>query len=667
MRRLFVAVVSLLISSAHAQFLVPNENLVVDGIPPISIETVEKISAFGSFSSASMAAWHPAQNAMLIRALGKSTTQLFMQIKPGASPEPLTDFPDAVAGATFRPKTGDYIIFQKARDNDEAFQLFRMDLAAKVVVPISDANERAGAPVWNRAGDRIVYTSTTIDRSRPGDRDGDDKDIDNRLAVMTLWLADPMAPKAARKLATFKGGGHTALGFSPDDKSLLMQESISSSESYLWLFDIATDSKRRLTPQPDRDPVYYADARYSTDGRHVYAVSDRDSEFRRLVRIDIETGKEVPLAPQFKHDITEFAISEKANRIALLTNEEGSSVLRFLALDTFKELPRPALLSGVISGLRWNIADDADGKSGMVIAFNLVAARSPGAVFAFNVDTVRLTRWTNSNTRGASPQTFVEPALVRWKSFDGLSLSGFLYRPDANKFPGKRPVIIDIHGGPASQARPGFLGRANYLINELGIAIIYPNVRGSAGFGKSFLAMDNGRKREDAVKDIGALLDWIKEQPDLDAKRVLVQGSSYGGYMSLAVSTHFADRIVGAIDIVGISNWVTFLTNTESHRRDRQRLEYGDERDPEMRKFLESISPLNNAQKISKPLFVVQGKNDPRVPYTEAEQIVAQLKKQKTPVWFLMANDEGHGFAKKANADFLFFAQVKFIEQTLLK
>ena len=667
MSRLFVAFVSLLISFAHAQFLVPNENLVVDGIPPISIEIVEKVSAFGSFSSASMAAWHPAQNAMLIRALGKSTTQLFMQIKPGASPEPLTDFPDAVAGATFRPKTGEYIIFKKARGNDEVFQLFRMDLASKEVVPISDANERAGMPVWNSAGDRIVYTSTTIDRSRPRDHGGDDKDIDDRLAVMTLWLADPIAPKAARKLATFKGGGHTALGFSPDDKSLLMQESISSIESYLWLFDIATGSKRRLTPQPDRDPAYYADARYSTDGRHVYAVSDRDSEFRRLVRIDIETGKEVPLAPQFKHDITEFAISEKANRIALLTNEEGSSVLRFLALDTFKELPRPALLYGVISGLRWNVADDADGKSGMVIAFNLVAARSPGAVFTFNVDTVRLIRWTNSNTRGASPQTFVEPALVRWKSFDGLSLSGFLYRPDAEKFPGKRPVIIDIHGGPASQARPGFLGRVNYLINELGITIIYPNVRGSAGFGKTFLAMDNGRKREDAVKDIGALLDWIKEQPDLDAKRVLVQGSSYGGYMSLAVSTHFADRIVGAIDIVGISNWVTFLTNTESYRRDQQRLEYGDERDPEMRKFLESISPLNNAQKISKPLFVVQGKNDPRVPYTEAEQIVAQLKKQKTPVWFLMANDEGHGFAKKSNSDFLFFAQVKFMEQMLLK
>jgi dipeptidyl aminopeptidase/acylaminoacyl peptidase len=228
-------------------------------------------------------------------------------------------------------------------------------------------------------------------------------------------------------------------------------------------------------------------------------------------------------------------------------------------------------------------------------------------------------------------------------------------------------VIVNIHGGPESQARPGFINRNNYLVNELGIAMILPNVRGSSGFGKTFLAMDNGRKREDSVKDIGALFDWIAEQPDLDAGRVLAYGGSYGGYMSLAVSTHYADRIAGAIDVVGISNFVTFLTNTESYRRDLRRAEYGDERDPDMRAFFEKISPLNNAGKIKKPLFVVQGRNDPRVPYTEALQIVAQLKKQNTPVWFLMANDEGHGFAKKTNADYAFYAQIKFIEQTLLK
>jgi dipeptidyl aminopeptidase/acylaminoacyl peptidase len=228
-------------------------------------------------------------------------------------------------------------------------------------------------------------------------------------------------------------------------------------------------------------------------------------------------------------------------------------------------------------------------------------------------------------------------------------------------------VIVNVHGGPASQARADFIGRNNYLVSELGIAIVYPNVRGSSGFGKSFLKLDNGTRREDSVKDIGALLDWIGEQPDLDASRVTITGGSYGGYMALASAVHYPDRIAGAVTSVGISNFVTFLERTESYRRDLRRAEYGDERDPAMRQFLESISPLNSAERITKPLFVVQGLNDPRVPHTEAEQIVAALRKRGTPVWFLVAKDEGHGFAKKPNADYLFYATVEFARQTLLK
>ena len=268
--------------------------------------------------------------------------------------------------------------------------------------------------------------------------------------------------------------------------------------------------------------------------------------------------------------------------------------------------------------------------------------------------------------RASTYREFAEPKLIRWKSFDGLSISGLIYSPP-EKFKGKRPVIISIHGGPESQSRAGFIGRSNYFVNELGIAIIYPNVRGSSGFGKTFLKLDNGKKREDSVKDIGALLDWIRQQPDLDASKVVVTGGSYGGYMALAVASLYSDRIAGAISSVGISNFVSFLQNTESYRRDLRRAEYGDEREADMRKFLEEISPLTRVDKIKKPLFVIQGRNDPRVPYTEAEQIVNSLKKRKAAVWFLMANDEGHGFAKKNNADFSFHAQVKFMEQTLLR
>jgi dipeptidyl aminopeptidase/acylaminoacyl peptidase len=304
-----------------------------------------------------------------------------------------------------------------------------------------------------------------------------------------------------------------------------------------------------------------------------------------------------------------------------------------------------------------------------LLAFNVAGARSPSDIYTWSTAGGKntVTRWTTSETGGIPANQFVEPELVKWKSFDGKEITGFLYKPDPAKFPGKRPTVINIHGGPEAQYRPGYLGRNNYFINELGCAILFPNVRGSEGYGKTFLKLDNGFKREDSYKDISALLDWIPSRPELDASKVMVTGGSYGGFMTLQVAWNYADRIRCALDVVGISNLATFLKNTESYRRDLRRVEYGDERDPKMGEFLERIAALNNAQKITKPLFVVQGANDPRVPKTEAEQIVATLKKQNTPVWFLMAKDEGHGFAKKKNADFQFFSTVQFMREFLLK
>jgi dipeptidyl aminopeptidase/acylaminoacyl peptidase len=403
--------------------------------------------------------------------------------------------------------------------------------------------------------------------------------------------------------------------------------------------------------------VHYGSPKFSPDGRSLYVISDRDSEYRHVALIDLAPGRERALATNLKFDVDEIAISAAAKRLAFVTNEGGAHVLRFLDLATRKETPRPALVSGVISGLRWR-------KDGSEIAFTHASARSPGDVFSYDVGAHRVTRWTNGNSPSLNAAEFPEPRVIKWRSFDGREITGLYYHPPG-RFEGVRPVVINIHGGPESQARAGFIGRNNYLVNELGIAVIYPNVRGSSGFGKTFLKLDNGRLREDSVKDIGALLDWIRGQPGLDADRVLVMGGSYGGYMTLACAVHFADRIAGAVSTVGISNFVTFLERTETYRRDLRRVEYGDERDPAMREFLESISPLTHVSRISKPLFVVQGKNDPRVPWTEAEQIVATLKKNGTPAWYLLGLDEGHGFRKKANADFQFYATVEFIRRTL--
>ena len=405
-------------------------------------------------------------------------------------------------------------------------------------------------------------------------------------------------------------------------------------------------------------PVAYDGAQFSRDGKGLYVSTDRDAEFLRLAYLDLATGAHRYLTTDLAWDVESFDVAPDGRSIAFVTNEDGAGVLRRIDTDTGAALPVPKLPAGVIGGLEWH-------ESGREVGFTLASARSPSDVYSVDFAAQRVERWTESETGGLDAAAFAEPEIVRWPSFDGRSISGLLYKPAA-RFTGPRPVVINIHGGPESQSRPNYLGRTNYLIDQLGVAVIYPNVRGSTGFGKTFARLDNGRLREDSVRDIGALLDWIRTRPDLDASRVMVTGGSYGGYMTLAAATKFDDRIRCSLSVVGISNFVTFLENTEDYRRDLRRVEYGDERDPTMREFLLGISPLNHAAKISKPLFIVQGRNDPRVPWTESEQMVATVRAKGGPVWYLLAEDEGHGFAKKRNQDFQFYATVAFIQAHLL-
>ena len=346
-------------------------------------------------------------------------------------------------------------------------------------------------------------------------------------------------------------------------------------------------------------------------------------------------------------------------RCAFVTNEAGISKLYLLDAATRRYRALSGLPVGVLGGLRWhhNTHD---------LGFTLGTAQSPGDAYSIDVRTGALTRWTESELGGLIAAELPDPTLIRWPGADAREITGFLYRPPA-RFTGPRPVIISIHGGPEGQSRPGFLGRDNYFLSELGAVVIQPNVRGSTGYGKTFVKLDNGMRRMDAVADIGALLDWIGRQPDLDAGHVMVTGGSYGGFMTLAVATTYNDRITCSLDVVGISNFNTFLKNTESYRRDLRRVEYGDERDSAMAAFFERTAPLHNAGRITKPLFVVAGLNDPRVPHTEAEQMIARVKQNGSPVWFLMANDEGHGFRKKGNRDYQFYATVLFVRQFLMR
>ncbi|MCL6434287.1 MAG: S9 family peptidase [Leptolyngbyaceae cyanobacterium HOT.MB2.61] len=626
--------------SIQAATLSPSENLVVEGIPPIPLSLVEQVNRYTEFRGARLSSWHPTRREMLISTRFANVAQIHQVKFPLGARKQLTFFADAPSGASYQPTTGDYFVFSKDVGGSEFDQNYRYDLATGEVTLLTDGKAKNSGGVWSTAGDRIIYTSTR--------RTGRDNDF---------YIIDPKNPASDRLLTQLEGGGWYPLDWSPDDRQLLGIEFISANESYLWLFNTETGEKSLLTPK-GKEPVSYQGAVFSEDGRGMFVVSDRESEFQHLDYFDFASQTYTNLTGEINWDVEELDLSRDGKLLAFVTNEDGIGVLHVLDTTSRREIPLPKLPLGQIFGINWR-------PNSKELGFTLVSATSTADVYSLDLATNKLERWTESETGGLNTANFSQPELVRWKSFDGRTISGFLYRPPA-RFTGKRPVIIDIHGGPESQFRPSFLGRYNFYLNELGVALLFPNVRGSSGYGKTFLKLDNGYLREDSVKDIGALLDWIATQPALDADRILVTGASYGGYMSLAVATKYSDRIRAAINIVGISNFVSFLERTEGYRRDLRRVEYGDERDPKMREFLLKISPLNNAEMIKKPLFVVHGKNDPRVPLNEAEQIVATVRKNNTPVWYLMAKDEGHGFAKKGNADFQFYATVMFVKEFLL-
>jgi dipeptidyl aminopeptidase/acylaminoacyl peptidase len=639
-----VALATLLPLAATAQepVITPAENLVVQGIPAIPASLAQEVRRYTESRSGNFVDWHPTRREMLIATRFANAAQIHRVAMPLGARTQLTFSDEPIGDAVAEPRGEGSFLFLRDVGGNEFDQIHRYDAATGRISLLTDGGRSQNdVPVYSRAGDRIAYGSTA--------RNGADRDV---------WVMDPANPASRRMVMEASGGGWYVMDWSPDDRTLLVLEYESVNRSHIWMVDAATGARTALTRR-GADSVAYGGAEFSADGRGVYLTTDWGAEFQRLSYMDLASRAITPLTADIPWDVDGFDVSPDGNTVVFSTNEEGVSRLYLLDTRTRAYRRVESVPVGVISRLRWH-------PSGREVGFSLNSARSPTDAYSLDVASGAVTRWTESELGGLVASELSEPELVRWRSFDGRAISGFLYRPPA-RFTGRRPVIINIHGGPEGQSRPTFLGRSNYYLNELGVAIIYPNVRGSTGFGKTFVKLDNGMRREESVQDIGALLDWIATQPGLDPSRVMVTGGSYGGYMTLAVATNYADRICCALDVVGISHFGTFLRNTESYRRDLRRAEYGDERVPEMAAFFERISPLNNAARITRPLFVVQGGNDPRVPRTEAEQIVARVQQNGTPVWYLMARDEGHGFAKKANQDFQFYATVMFIRQNLLR
>ena len=634
-------------ATGPAQTVSVPESIIARNVPVIPQDGSEELLPYENLRTANFVDWHPTERRMLIRTRFAESPQLHEVAMPMGARTQLTYYKDPVQAGLYRPGRPGQIIYGINEDGAENFQFFLLDPATGKARRFTDGKSRHVSPAWSTDGKLLAYASNA--------RNGRDFD---------LYVADPSTPGSERRVAELKGSWNP-LDWSPDNRRILLSEDVSANEGYLHWADVATGEIHTLTPRrpAGSETVAYQGGMWSKDGRSVYAANDLDSEFLRIVRIDVDEtgkpGKPVVVSGDIPWDVEDFDLSEDGSLLAFLSNEDGFSKVHILDLKTGKEAPAPELPAGDANGLQFRPGSHE-------IAFSISWARSPSDVYSYDADSRKLERWTASEAGGLNTASFAVPELVHYSSFDGRKIPAFVYHPPADRFPGPRPVYINIHGGPEGQSRPNFLGSNNYFIQELGVVYVVPNVRGSTGYGKSYLKMDNGELREDSVKDIGALLDWIATQPGLDAKRVMVSGGSYGGYMVLATLVHYSDRLCCAFESVGISNFITFLQNTSGYRQDLRRVEYGDERDPKMREFLETIAPIKHVQKMTKPLLVAQGANDPRVPLSESDQIVAALEGRGVPVWYLVGKDEGHGFSKKTNTDYQRAVLVRFMREFLL-
>ncbi|MBL0174763.1 MAG: S9 family peptidase [Ignavibacteria bacterium] len=635
---------SFLVAQACGQ-MKPGENLLVTGIPDIPQQLVERTNQYSNVRAASFLDWDPAGGGLYIATRFGNTAQVHAVAAAAATRQQLTFFDEPVSSAAADPRPGKHgFLFLKDVGGSEFYQVFYFNRTTGSWTMLSDGSNRHEGLGWSRSGRFFACSSNKRNK----------KDTD-------VWIMDPDTPGAAWAL-TEREGAWYAGSWSFDDRYLVVSQFVSANDIRPFIADLTT---RTLTPlrASASTAIAYGDFEWSRDGGTLYYTSDEGGEFKHLHAMNVKSGVTRDLTPSLQWDVERISVSRTGRYLAATVNEDGVSTLHLFDLPSMKPIALSGIPPGIIGGLSFDMKDER-------LALTINAAIGPGDVHVLDLKSLKLARWTFSEVGGLDTRTFIAPTLIHFPTFDTVDgkprkIPAFLTMPRAPK--GKVPVIISIHGGPEGQSRPGFSSPIQFWANELGCAVIDPNVRGSTGYGKTYLALDNGMNREHSVRDIGALLDWIASRPELDANRVAVIGGSYGGYMVLASLATYPSRIRCGVDVVGISNFVTFLEKTESYRRDLRRVEYGDEREPAMRSFLESISPLNKAGNIRSPLFVAQGENDPRVPAAEARQIVAAVEKSGVPVWTMFAKDEGHGFAKKNNRDYYMRAVILFFEKHLLQ
>jgi dipeptidyl aminopeptidase/acylaminoacyl peptidase len=627
-----------LLDASAAVPRVERGNLVFDNIPEPAAGLSEKLDAYLGARQATPLGFSPKGQLLIATRFG-DVDQLHLVEQPGGERRQLTFLREPITQAAFSPDPGHIAyVYVKDEGGNEKTQIYYQRLGEPGAKLLTDGKSLNGGPVWSNSGHEVAYFSTA--------RDGISYDID---------IAEPEGGALSRLAVTGDAAAWYPLDWSPDDRKLLVLKYLSISEAYLYVVDLATGQKREVDPSPSK--IGIAGAKFSRDGQGIYFISDRDSEFAQLRYVNLFTGEKTVISGRLPWDIQELTISRDGHYLAYVSNEAGIDKLNVLDLRRHQDLIPPKLpAAGIINSLSF----DSEGGR---LAFGFAAPNRPRDAYVFDIATNHLEAWTHSEPGAVDLAKFVMPRLAQCPTFDRTDgrerqMPVYIYEPST---PGPHPVLIVLHGGPKSQFRPGFDPWLQYVVNELGYAVVAPNVRGSSGYGKTYLALDKGELREDAVKDVGALLVWLGLQTAFDSKHVVVSGESYGGYLTLATLVNFGERLRGGVDLAGIPDFVSYLTNTAPYAQQQRRAEYGDERDPDMRAFLRRISPLTNAERITRPLLIVHGRNDPQVPLNEVEQMVYRLRNKSGEVWYLQAGDEGHSLRKKPDRDAYYRTFAQFL------
>ena len=612
-------------------------NIETHNIPPLPMSTANRLQSYANTRSATLAGWQGQD--LLIYTRFANANQLHRVAQPMGYREQLTFLREPLAEVTV-PKAGAKNTLMLSWDvgGSEFDQLFLFDLQMRTSRMVSDGKSLYAYVIWAPDEQSFVYATTS--------RNGRNWDIH--------WQS---LDGRQRVLLETDAGYWYPIDWSKDGQRLLVKKRVSVNEAAIYELNIADKQMRPLLGENGLgEGGSMSIERAAYDGRGgIFFNSDMDGEFLALHRLDLASAKIEAVGAVANWDVEGFGVSADYKKLYSIINVGGVSTLKVYRLPQLKPIALPSIPAGVITSADFS-------PNGDKLAVTINSASTPSDTFVVDLKAAAIERWTKSEVGGLDADSFVEPELISFASFDGLEVPAFVYRPNT---PGPHAVVISIHGGPEAQYRPYFSATIQSYVNEMNVAVVAPNVRGSRGYGKSYLQLDNGALRENSVQDIGALLAWIDTQDDLNSERIAVMGGSYGGYMVLACMVHYGDRLTAAVDSVGISSFVTFLENTQPYRQDVRRVEYGDERDPEMRKVLERISPLNSVAKMVTPILISQGANDPRVPASESEQIRHALDARGIPVWYILAKDEGHGFRKKVNRDYDQTARFSFLESYL--